>query len=47
VGSNILLIIKHGVGRGMLTGVCKIDTAGLAGGAPGTDRPTKQTTVST
>ena len=39
----MLLIIKHGVGRGILTGVCKIDTAGLAGGTPGTDSPREQT----
>lgn len=43
VGSNILLIITHGVGRGILTGVCKIETAGLGGGTPGTDKPRKET----
>ena len=45
VGSNILLIIKHGVGNGIFTGVCKIDTAGLAGGTPGTDKPVTEKTV--
>lgn len=35
----MLLIIKQGVGNGMLTGVCRMDTAGLAGGAPGTVNP--------